>query len=120
MLRISSIRKSKNHVIKRKFIRTGEFVVYILECSDGSYYTGYTNNIVERLRLHKNGLGSKYVRSKLPVKLVYCSLYRYYKLAIKEERRIKGLSRQEKETLVCSSNAIRRHKIRKDCSYLNR
>lgn len=53
-----------------------------------------------RLKLHNNGLGSKYVRSRRPVKLVYFKKYRYYKVAVTEERRIKELSRKVKERLI--------------------
>ena len=45
--------------------------VYILECQDGSFYTGITNNISKRMKVHNKGNGSKYVRSRLPFKLVY-------------------------------------------------
>ena len=83
------------------------YYVYILECSDGSYYTGYTNNIEKRLVLHNKGGGSKYVRSRRPVKVVFTKTYRYYKLALKEERRLKTLSRPQKEKLVAGYQSKR-------------
>jgi len=52
--------------------------------------------------LHKNGNGAKYVRSKLPIELVYTKEYRYYKSALSAERRIKELTRKQKSKLVKS------------------
>ena len=95
-----SLRRKVKVVRKRLFHRVGRFAVYILECADGSYYTGYTNNLAARLKLHNGGRGSKYVRSRRPATLVYFKKYRYYKLAVAEERRIKRLSRKGKEKLV--------------------
>ena len=95
-------RSLRKVVRKRRFRRTGRFSVYILECADGSYYTGYTNDLAARLKLHNSGRGSKYVRGKRPAELVYSRKYRYYKLAVAEERRIKHLPRKSKEKLVAS------------------
>lgn len=76
---------------------------YIVECSDGSYYTGYTTDINRRLSEHNNGIGSKYTRSRLPVKLRYYHSYPTKSDAMKEEWRIKHkLSRYEKEQLINS------------------
>ena len=47
------------------------FYVYVLECSDGTLYTGYTNNLKRRLDVHNSGKGAKYTRARLPCKLVY-------------------------------------------------
>lgn len=84
----------------RQFKRKANFSVYIVECADGTYYTGYTNDLKRRLALHNSGKGAKYVARKLPVRLVYAKPYKYYKLAIKAEKAIKSLSRQRKENLV--------------------
>ena len=90
---------------KRKPIqRRSQFFVYILECSDGSFYTGYTNHLQKRVVLHNKGGGSKYVKTRLPAKLVFSKFYKYFKLAILEERRIKTLTRKQKEGLVCSQD----------------
>ena len=48
-----------------------EVYVYILRCSDGSYYTGWTNDLSKRLLSHNSGKGAKYTKSRLPVELVY-------------------------------------------------
>jgi putative endonuclease len=90
--------KSTRKAIKRK----GSFFVYIVQCRDGTYYTGYTQNLEERVSLHNSGKGAKYLRGKSPVKLVYTKEYRYYKSALNEERRIKTLKREQKSELVRS------------------
>lgn len=85
---------------RRKIQRCNQFFVYILECNDGSFYTGYTNDLVKRVALHNKGGGSKYVRTRLPARLVFSKSYKYFKLAILQERRIKSLTRKQKEDLV--------------------
>lgn len=94
---------------RRTIQRCSQFFVYILECSDGSFYTGYTNNLDKRVALHNKGGGSKYVKTRLPAALVYSKPYRYFKLAILEERRIKTLTRRQKELLISRLN-VRRSK----------
>ena len=74
--------------------------LYILKCSDGSLYTGITNNLEHRLEMHKSGKGSKYVRSKLPFKLVYTESLEGRSLASKREIKIKNLTRDEKLLLI--------------------
>ena len=70
--------------------------VYILECSDGTYYTGITNNIEKRMKTHKNGTGSKYVKNKGFKKLISFKECKNRSQASKEEYKIKQLSRKEK------------------------
>jgi len=74
--------------------------VYIVECKDGTYYTGYTNDLDNRIKRHNSGKGAKYVRGRGPVKLVYIKKYRRKNDALRAERDIKGLKRAEKEKLV--------------------
>lgn len=93
-------RKKKVPTKRRTFQRSGAFSVYMLECSDGSFYTGYTNDLPKRVALHNKGGGSKYVKTRLPATLVFFKSYRYYKLAVVEERRIKTLTRKQKEEIV--------------------
>ena len=76
------------------------FFVYILKCKDGSFYTGITNNLKKRLVNHKNGTGSKYVRSRLPFELVYSEEIESKSEALKRELKIKSLSRKEKMRLM--------------------
>ncbi|WP_429162322.1 GIY-YIG nuclease family protein [Desulfitispora alkaliphila] len=76
------------------------YFVYLLECSDGTLYTGYTNNINKRLATHNSGKGAKYTRSRLPVKIVYCEEHFTKSAALKREYIIRKMSRQKKEELV--------------------
>jgi putative endonuclease len=82
--------------VKRKDI----FYVYIVRCADGTYYTGYTNNLEKRIKLHNNRNGARYLKSKLPVRLVYAKEYRYYKNVLHAERRIKKLRSWQKQELI--------------------
>ena len=77
-----------------------KFFVYIVECRDGSYYTGYTPDLEKRLKAHNSGKGAKYTRSRRPVKLVWKKKCRDFKKAVSEEARIKRLERSQKEELV--------------------
>jgi putative endonuclease len=86
--------------MKKKFKRVGKFYVYIVECCDGTYYTGYTPDIKNRLKAHNSGKGAKYTRDRRPVKLIWHKKYRYFKPAFLEEKRIKKLTRKQKEKLV--------------------
>ncbi|MCX5709299.1 MAG: GIY-YIG nuclease family protein [Candidatus Omnitrophica bacterium] len=85
---------------KRKFKREGRFWVYIVECVDKTFYTGYTPDVEKRVELHNKGKGAKYTRDRRPVKLVWSKEYKYFKVAFLEEKRIKGLTRKQKEKLV--------------------
>lgn len=79
-----------------------EFYVYILECSDSSFYIGKTTNLVKRLKAH-NGLignGAKYTRSKRPVFLVYYETAKSGSDALKREHKLKKLTHQEKKELI--------------------
>ena len=78
----------------------GKFYVYILECADGSYYTGYTNDLDARLARHNQGLASKYTRARLPVKIAWSKWCKCKGTAMQLEARIKGLTRKQKEGLV--------------------
>jgi putative endonuclease len=75
--------------------------VYILRCSDKTYYTGVTNNPEKRLEEHSLGLNKdSYTSTRLPVKMIYCELFTDFDLAITWEKRIKDWSRKKKEALI--------------------
>ena len=78
--------------------------MYIVECCDRTFYTGYTPDLAKRIELHNNGKGAKYTRGRLPVKLVWSKEYRYFKKAFLEEKRIKTLRRRQKEKMVKGCN----------------
>ena len=77
-----------------------EFYVYILTCSDGSYYTGHTDNMDKRFAEHKAGAFDGYTSTRLPVKLVYMEMFHTRDEAFIAERKIKGWSRRKKEILI--------------------
>ncbi len=76
------------------------WLVYLLRCSDGSLYTGITNDLPKRLKAHAAGKASKYTRSRLPVKLAYTEPQRSKSAALKREVAIKRLRRAEKDRLL--------------------
>ena len=86
--------------MQKKFSREGKFYVYIVRCTNGTYYTGCTNNLENRVKLHNKGNGAKYLKGKLPVQLAYAKEYRYYKNALHAERNTKKLTHKQKEELV--------------------
>lgn len=73
---------------------------YIVECQDGSYYTGWTNNLDKRIQAHNDGKGAKYTKSKRPVKLVYYETFETKREAMQREYAIKQMTRMEKEQLM--------------------
>ncbi|MFK7779561.1 MAG: GIY-YIG nuclease family protein [Candidatus Gracilibacteria bacterium] len=77
------------------------WIVYILECSDNTLYTGITVDIKRRLIEHNNSdLGAKYTKARRPVQVIYTATFDSRSEASKEEYRIKQLTRKEKEKLV--------------------
>lgn len=72
----------------------------MLECSDNSIYTGITNNLEERLKKHQSGNGAKYLRGRLPIKLVYKENFINRSEATKREIYIKKMSKKEKKHLI--------------------
>ena len=78
--------------------------VYILQCSDGSLYTGITNNLELRVKTHNSGRGAKYTKNRLPVRLVYKEYTKDKSTSLKRELEIKKLSRQAKKELINSIN----------------
>ena len=76
------------------------FFVYILKCSDGSYYTGHTDNLEARVSAHRQGLCSGYTSKRLPVEVVYADVCGSRAEALMNERRIKGWTRAKKEAFI--------------------
>lgn len=73
---------------------------YILKCKDGTFYTGWTNNLEKRLKDHNEGKGAKYTKARRPVELVYYEAFETKEEAMSREYAIKQMSRSEKETLI--------------------
>lgn len=73
---------------------------YILQCNDGSYYTGWTTNLAARLKAHNEGKGARYTRSRLPVQLVYWEAHPDRGMAMRREAIIRKLKRNDKIRLI--------------------
>jgi putative endonuclease len=78
--------------------------MYILECSDGSYYTGSTNNLNLRIEQHQNGEGANHTKKRLPVRLVYYEEFERVDQAFYREKQVQGWSRKKKEALINSQH----------------
>ena len=77
---------------------------YILECADGTYYTGWTTDPERRVKQHNKGVGARYTKTRRPVTLVYLEEQPDKVTALKRERAIKQLKRPQKTRLVESGN----------------
>ena len=73
---------------------------YILRCKDGSLYTGWTNDLENRLKMHNSGLGAKYTKGRGPCELVYFETFDNKNDALKREYAIKKLPKEKKEELI--------------------
>lgn len=82
------------------------FYCYLLECADGSYYTGWSIDPVERTKLHNLGRGARYTRMNRPVKLVYTEELADQSSAMKREKAIKRLNHEQKRNLVTKDNQV--------------
>jgi len=78
---------------------------YIVKCSDGSLYTGWTNNLEKRIKDHNAGRGAKYTKTRRPVVLVYKEEFPTKQEAMKREWEIKRLSRKEKLSMIENSKS---------------
>jgi len=74
--------------------------VYIVKCADGTYYTGYTNDLDRRIEQHNQGEGAKYTKGRRPVELVYSKEFDSKSKAMKREYEIKQLKRKNKLKLI--------------------
>ena len=74
--------------------------VYVLECADGTLYTGYTTDVERRVAEHDAGEGAKYTRGRTPVEVVLTEGFDSRAAAMRREHEVKALSRREKERLI--------------------
>lgn len=84
---------------------------YMLECADGTYYTGWTNDLEKRLSAHNAGKGGKYTSVRRPVTLVYYEEFETKQEAMSREWHIKQLTRKQKEELVFNSQVSNNNEI---------
>lgn len=73
---------------------------YLLECSDGTLYCGWTNDLEKRVKAHNSGRGAKYTKPRRPVRLVWYETFETKEEAMSREVKVKQLSRKEKDELV--------------------
>ena len=78
--------------------------LYILQCGDGSLYTGITTDVEKRLEAHRSGKGAKYTRGRGPVELAYSEMFDTQSEAMQREAAIKKLTRPQKQALIDSQN----------------
>ena len=78
------------------------YFVYIILCNDGTYYTGSTENVEKRARLHAEGRGARYTKSHPPTTVAYTETYVSRSEAMQLESAIKKMSRQQKKNLIDS------------------
>jgi len=83
-------------------IRLTDHIVYIVRCSTGDLYTGYTLDLERRLKLHNRGKASKFTRSRRPVRLVHIERFNSKSEALRREISIKRMARREKLRLIRS------------------
>lgn len=81
-----------------------QWVLYILECRDGTLYTGITDNLERRIKAHNSGKGAKYTRGRGPLLLRYQEPCPDKSSALRREREIKALSRKAKLELICKES----------------
>ncbi|MCC6753980.1 MAG: GIY-YIG nuclease family protein [Saprospiraceae bacterium] len=74
--------------------------MYILECVDGSFYTGSTKYLKLRIAQHQEGLGANYTRKRLPVKLVYFEEFKRIDYAFRREKQVQGWGQKKKQALI--------------------
>ncbi len=83
--------------------------LYILQCKDGTLYTGITNDLEKRLAAHNRGQGAKYTRSRIPAVLVYQESCSNRAAALRREAAVKKLNRRQKLQLIASQNSCESH-----------
>ena len=77
-----------------------QYFVYIIQCIDGSYYTGHTKDVEKRFEIHKKGKGARYTRIHRPEKICYIEKFMSRSDAMKKEQKIKKLSHSKKQKLI--------------------
>lgn len=91
------------------------YFVYILRCSDDSYYIGYTNNLEKRVIKHNNGKAAKYTRGRRPVTVVYSERHNSKNSAMLREFHLKKLSRTAKEALIAGNFTDDKNTVESKC-----
>jgi len=85
-------------------IKRGQHIIYMVRCRDGSYYTGYTNDLSARIQTHNEGKGAKYTKGRRPVELIYKRYFSDYSEALRYEHQLKRMSRTQKGKMLTPLN----------------
>ena len=88
--------------------RSASYYVYLLLCDDGSYYTGYTNNVPSRLERHKKGHGARYTRMRRPKRVIHVEEFKTRRAAMRREQQIKTLTHNQKRGLTRKATKTKR------------
>ena len=91
------------------------YFVYIVECCDGSFYVGLTEDLEARVNVHQCGHGPSYTATRLPVRLMYSESYETLSDAVRRERQLKSWSRAKKAALIAGDK--RRLKLLSKCRH---
>jgi len=92
--------KVESEIEQQNESETKGYYAYVLQCADGTLYTGWTVNIEKRLQTHNTGKGAKYTRTRLPVKLLKYWIFENRSEAMAYENKFKKLTRQQKFKLL--------------------
>ncbi|MCJ7506591.1 GIY-YIG nuclease family protein [Candidatus Bathyarchaeota archaeon] len=93
--------------------RRRSYYVYLLLCEDGSYYTGYTNDVISRLGRHRKGHGARYTKMRRPKRIAHVEQFRTRQAAMRREREIKTLTHDQKTDLARRKTRMKREITRK-------
>ena len=93
--------------------KTANHLFYVLECKDGSYYAGYTNDLEKRIRAHNEGRGAKYTRARKPVRCIYHESFETKREAMQAEYQFKQLTRNAKERYIGKGQDL--DEVTKEC-----
>lgn len=89
-----------SHIVATKYSLVNQWTLYIIECRDGSLYTGITTDLEKRLEMHNKGKASKYTRSRKPVQIIHTEIFNNESSARKREAGIKKMTRKSKMGLI--------------------
>jgi putative endonuclease len=103
VLRLRSRYSRKHHTVRRALTIRAVHFVYIVRCRDGTLYTGYARDPLQRTKTHNSGRGARYTSGRLPVTLAYSESFESKTEALRREYELKRWSRARKEALIRSS-----------------
>jgi putative endonuclease len=97
---LEGLAKKEAKKTKRRKSREEKWFLYILKCCNDTFYTGITNDLARRFKMHQEGKAAKYTRTRRPVELLYQETCGSRSLALIRECEVKGWPRSKKEALI--------------------